>query len=90
MTTQEIKKTSKEVMQKLERLCNHANTITNGNSGLYLCKSIHYEACEYFEVIAISKCIGGECVFCEHLFLTSSTTEENVMAFYKKITNKIK
>lgn len=90
MTTQEIKKTSKEVMQKLERLCSHVNTITNGNSVLYLNRSVHYEACEYYEVIAISECIGGENVLCEHLFLSSHTSEDEATAFYKEITNKIK
>ena len=90
MTTQEIKKTSKEVMQKLERLCSHVNTITNGNSELYLNRSIHYEACKYYEVIAISECIGGEDVLCEHLFLSSYTSKDEVTAFYEEITNKIK
>lgn len=90
MTTQEIKKASKEVMQKLERLCNHVNTITNGNSTLCLDRNIHYEACKYYEVISISEYRGDEVVFCEHLFLSSYTTGEDVTAFYKEITNKLK
>lgn len=90
MTEREIKKTSKELMQKLERLCNHVNTRTNGDSELYLQRSILYEAGRCFEVVSISTYIGGKMVFCESLFLSNFTTEEDVTAFYEKITNKIK
>lgn len=91
MTKKEIKKASRKLMLELIERCECFKRAHDSVHALTLGKSINYgKKGLYFETVTVSAYSGDEQVFCEFMFISSYTKEEDVKKFLERISNKLK